>query len=251
MSKPHAFMVKPADTHWTHKIGSRFGDDAPAQLTALGNIDLLALPKVALFCSTRCPGQLILETYDLAQRFREEGIPVISGFHSPMEQECLRILLRAPQSVIWCLARGLFRRVPVKPVDCRSAVTAGHLAIVSPFPDKLRQPTTQTALVRNRLVAELAAVVVVAHAAPGSKSETLCRELLAAGKPLYTFDAPAHAALLQAGARPITPETDWKRLLTRPHEPLPDAAPVPWHHRAAPSRPVRRRHRPQYDQFKG
>ena len=184
-------------------------------MTALGNLDLLALPAVALFCSARCPGQLILEAYDLAQRFREEGVPVISGFHSPMEQECLRILLRAPQSVIWCLARGLFRRIPVKPVDCRTAVAAGRLVIVSPFPDKLRQPTTQTALIRNRLVADLAAVVVVAHAAPGSKSAALCRELLAAGKPLYTFDVPAHAALLQAGARPITPATDWKRLLTQ------------------------------------
>lgn len=184
-------------------------------MTALGKLDLLALPSVALFCSTRCPGQLILETYDLVQRFREEGIPVISGFHSPMEQECLRILLRAPQAVIWCLARGLFRRLPVKPVDCRPAVAAGQLAIVSPFPDKLRQPTTRTALIRNRLVADLAAIVVVAHAAPGSKSEDLCRELLAAGKPLYTFAAPANAALLAAGARPITPEIDWKRLLTQ------------------------------------
>ena len=33
--------------------------------------------------------------------------------------------------------------------------------------------------------------------------------------PLYTFDHPANAALIQAGARPITPETKWQRVLTQ------------------------------------
>jgi len=52
-------------------------------------------------------------------------------------------------------------------------------------------------------VADMAAAVIVAHAAPGSKMESLCHELIAAGKPVYTFDHPANVALLQAGARPI------------------------------------------------
>jgi len=29
-----------------------------------------------------------------ARRMRDEGVTVISGFHSPIEKECLRILLR-------------------------------------------------------------------------------------------------------------------------------------------------------------
>jgi hypothetical protein len=33
--------------------------------------------------------------------------------------------------------------------------------------------------------------------------ESLCRDILAAGKPLYTFDHPANAALLAAGARSV------------------------------------------------
>ena len=69
-------------------------------------------------------------------------------------------------------------------------------------------------MARNRFVADMAAAVVVTHAAPGSKIEALCRDLLAARKPLYTFDHPANTDLLQAGARPITPETEWKRVLT-------------------------------------
>lgn len=157
--------------------------------------------KVALFCSVKCPGKLILDTYDLAKRFRDESVTVISGFHSPMEQECLRILLRSPHPVIWCLARGLYRQIPSEPVDCRPAVAEGRLVMVTPFPDTVRHITAKTATIRNRLVVEMAATVVVAHAAPGSKMEALCRDILATGKPLYTFDHPANAALIEAGAK--------------------------------------------------
>lgn len=168
-----------------------------------GDETALARPKVALFCSIRCPGKLILDTYDLARRFRDEGITVVSGFHSPMEQECLRILLRSPHPVIWCLARGLYRKIPSQPVDCRPAVTEGRLIMVTPFPDTVRHITAKTALTRNRLVTELASAVVIAHASPGSKMEALCHDLLAAGKPLYTFDHPANAAMLEAGAQSV------------------------------------------------
>jgi len=173
------------------------------ELHTTGNADILNCPKTALFCSVKCPGKLILDTYDLAKRFREEGPTVISGFHSPMEQECLRILLRSSNSVIWCLARGMYRRIPAKPVDCRAAVAEGRLLIISPFSDKRQQVEAKTAMIRNRVVADMAAAVIVAHAAPGSKMESLCHELIAAGKPVYTFDHPANVALLQAGARPI------------------------------------------------
>jgi predicted Rossmann fold nucleotide-binding protein DprA/Smf involved in DNA uptake len=183
-------------------------------LATLGDPAILHRPKIALFCSAKCPGKLILDTYDLAKHFRELGVIVISGFHSPMEEECLRILLRSPHPAIWCLARGMLKRIPSKPVDCRAAVAEGRLLIVSPFKDTVRHVTAKTAMIRNRCAADMAVAVVVPHAAPGSKIEALSHELLAADKPLYTFDHPANAALIEAGARPITTETDWKRILT-------------------------------------
>lgn len=170
----------------------------------VGDATILDRPKVALFCSVKCPGKLILDTYDLVKSFREKGVTVISGFHSPMEQECLRILLRSPHAVIWCLARGLYRQIPSEPVDCRPAVTDGRLVMVTPFPDTVRHITAKTATTRNRLVVEMASAAVVAHAAPGSKMEALCRDILAAGKPLYTFDHPSNAALIEAGAKSMT-----------------------------------------------
>ena len=49
----------------------------------------------------------------------------------------------------------------------------------------------------------MATAIVVAHAAPGSKMEALCRDILAAGKPIYTFDHPANAALIELGAKRV------------------------------------------------
>jgi hypothetical protein len=34
-----------------------------------------------------------LKTYDLARDLRDADVPVIGGFHTPMEKECLRLLL--------------------------------------------------------------------------------------------------------------------------------------------------------------
>jgi predicted Rossmann fold nucleotide-binding protein DprA/Smf involved in DNA uptake len=203
LEKGEVMMREPSFRDSRRAVPARERNSAGRLVHLVGNTVILDRPMVALLCSAKCPGKLILDTYDLAKRFRERGVTVISGFHSAMEEECLRILLRSPHPVVWCLARGIFKRVPTKPVDCRAAVTEGRLLIVSPFKDSVRRVTAKMAIVRNRIVADLAAAVVVAHAAPGSKIEALALELLAAGKPLYTFNHPANAAILNRGAKDV------------------------------------------------
>ena len=88
-------------------LSSRLGADAPAALVLLGNEDLLKSRKTALFCSASAPGDAILRAHDTARRMRDEGVTVISGFHSPIEEECLRILLRGKQPIIVCPARSI------------------------------------------------------------------------------------------------------------------------------------------------
>jgi hypothetical protein len=39
--------------------------------------------KLALFCSVKCPGDLILKTYDLVKELRDNDIVVISGYATP------------------------------------------------------------------------------------------------------------------------------------------------------------------------
>ncbi len=175
--------------------------DGPAieRLWAIGNLELLDRPLLALFCSKQCPGAAIVRSYDVARVLRDRGVPVIGGFHSPMEKDCLDILLRGTQPVVICPARGIERmRVPGA---WRPGIAAGLILVLSPFPARQRRPTQALAEQRNRMVGALAARFLVAHAAPGSKTERLCRELLAAGKPGYIIDAQADRHLLAAGAR--------------------------------------------------
>lgn len=153
----------------------RLGAAAPEQLTLVGNLDLLAHRKTALFCSAQTPGDVILRTFDTVRRFRDDGVTVISGFHSPIEKECLRILLRGKQPIIICPARAIeTMRIPS---ECRSAFEAGRLLFLSRFTGQPRRVTRGSALCRNELVAALADEAYIAYAAPGGHTERIVERL--------------------------------------------------------------------------
>jgi predicted Rossmann fold nucleotide-binding protein DprA/Smf involved in DNA uptake len=134
----------------------------------MGTLEILAEHKLGLFCSVRCPGDAILGAYDAARKLRDEGVTVISGFHSPVEKECLRILLRGKQPIIICLARSLGRlRLPT---EWRQALASGRLLLLSRF-EKSRRADKNTARRRNELVAALSDEVLIIHAEPGGSIE--------------------------------------------------------------------------------
>ena len=176
----------------------------PPETAYLGNLRLLDEPLTAIFCSNRCPGDLILKTYDLARAMRDAGVPVIGGFQTPMERECLRLLLRGTQPVVVCPARGIDNMR--FPRDWRPALDDGRLLVLSPFPATVRRPTAEFAAQRNHLAANLAAQVFIAHAAPGSKTEAFARSLAASGKPMLALDSLANANLVEMGAEVVSTE---------------------------------------------
>ena len=166
-----------------------------------GNLSLLDEPLTALFCSNSCPGDLILKTYDLARAMRDAGVPVIGGFQTPMERECLRLLLRGKQPVVVCPARSIDNMQI--PRDWRAPLDDGRLLVLSPFPATARRPTAELAAQRNELVSDLAQRVFIAHAAPGSKTEAFARKLVASGKPMLTVNSPANTNLVEMGAEVV------------------------------------------------
>ncbi len=126
---------------------------------------------------------------------RDQGRTLIGGFHSPMEWECLGILLRGKQPVIWVPARsivGMHLKSELQP-----AFSTGRLLILSPFEQKHKRVTAALAEARNRFVGAIADRMFVAHAAPGSRTMTLCEELHAHGKKIVTVSDPANSALAQ------------------------------------------------------
>lgn len=171
-------------------------------INALGNLAVLRSPLLALFCSVRCPGNLILQTYDLARSLRDAGIATVGGFHTPMEKEVLDLLLRGIQPITVCPARSIHRMQLSR--SLKTAIAADRLLLLSPFDTKLNRQTAELAERRNHFVAAFARAVFVTHATEGGNTDALCREVIATGKLVYTFDADENARLVEMGAMPVT-----------------------------------------------
>lgn len=96
---------------------------------------------------------------------RDKGLTVISGFHSPIERECLQILLRGKQPIIICPARAIDEmRVPK---EMRQAFDSERVLFLSPFREQPERVTKESARRRNEVVAALADAAYIAHTEPG------------------------------------------------------------------------------------
>lgn len=169
----------------------------PQELWVAGPLSLLASQKIGFFCSSQCPGSIVLKTFDAITKMRDEGHVLMGGFHSVMEWECLRILLRGQQPVTWVPARSIVG-MRLRP-ELQPAFKDGQLLILSPFaptPAKARV-TAALAHQRNRFVGALADRIFVPHAAPGSRTLTICRELSDRGKQIVSIDDPLNNELFR------------------------------------------------------
>ena len=163
--------LTPSDTGWPPELSGRLQNKTPQGLWTIGTAEILDAHKVGLFCSVTCPGDAVLGAYDTARNLRDERATVVSGFHSPVEKECLRILLRGKQPVIMCLARA-FGKIRL-PSEWRLALEANRLLLLSPFEKRPRRPDKRSTAYRNELVAALSNEVRIIHATPGGEIERI------------------------------------------------------------------------------
>jgi hypothetical protein len=178
-------ILRDGNTGLPPSLLARLGSEAPAQFWFAGPLQLLNQPKTGFFCSSQCPGSIVLKTFDAITRMRDEGTILIGGFHSVMEWECLGILLRGRQPIIWVPGRSIVG-MQLKP-ELVPAFDAGRLLILSPFSRKQKRVTAALAEQRNRFVAAVADRIFVPHAAPRSRSLELCQELQHRGTPVFTI----------------------------------------------------------------
>ena len=135
------------------------------QIAALGNTALLKKTKIGLFCSRKCPAIKILEAYDKFKKWAADPeATIISGFHSPVEKECFKLLLAGKANIILCPARELDHMRILK--EWQLALDDGRMLIISPFKEK--RADKQTTFERNQLVAQLADELYVPYISPES-----------------------------------------------------------------------------------
>jgi predicted Rossmann fold nucleotide-binding protein DprA/Smf involved in DNA uptake len=166
-----------------------------------GATALLARTPSAFFCSRSCPGDIILKAQDWANARGPESAPVIGGFHTPIERDVLRILLRGGAPVTLVLARAL-RGNRMSPT-INAAFAAGQAQIISPFPPTQNRTTAASAEARNRHILTLCRYILIAHASPGGKTEALARDAVSLGRTVYAFSSPGNVHLFEFGALPL------------------------------------------------
>jgi predicted Rossmann fold nucleotide-binding protein DprA/Smf involved in DNA uptake len=161
--KMDVLTLQSSQLHWASRITERLQKSAPSCLWTIGNRKIFALRKVGLFCSLKCPENKIASAHDAAQELCEREAAIVSGFHSPVEKDCPRILLQGKQSVIICLARAL-GKIRLSG-EWQPALDEGRLLLLSRF-EKARRADKETARRRNELVLALSDEVIIIHAEP-------------------------------------------------------------------------------------
>jgi predicted Rossmann fold nucleotide-binding protein DprA/Smf involved in DNA uptake len=167
--------MKPTPIPLPPRYTQRVAPEVAAQITGIGEAALLAEPLLALIASRQCPGHVLIETLNLVPQWVKARRVIVSGFHSPLEQQVLRSLLRRQGRAVKVLARGFGAHYRPQP-DEQTALTEHRLLILSATPPTVTRITRASSLQRNRLVQQLAAEIHAPHITPGSP----LAELLAA-----------------------------------------------------------------------
>lgn len=156
----------------------------------VGAVGLLQGPLTAFFASRQCPGTAIRAATAWAlQQARARG-PVIGGFHSPLEQSALRLLLEAGSPAVVVLARPV-QRASLKS-KWREAIGAGTMVVISRMASTQRL-TEQAADDRNELVARLAGRIVIGYANPGGRLDEQCMRWSANGLDVWRLEDASEA----------------------------------------------------------
>ncbi|UZR29687.1 DNA-processing protein DprA [Methylococcus mesophilus] len=167
--------MKPTLVTLPHLCAQRVGIEAAAQIVGAGETALLAEPLLGLIASRECPGHVLLETLDCVPEWVKAGRVIVSGYHSPLEQQVLRSVLRRKGRVVKVLARGMKEYRP-QPEE-REPLTTGRMLVITACPTEVRRTTRETALARNRLVLALASEIIVPYVADDSPMARLLEEI--------------------------------------------------------------------------
>jgi len=118
--------------------------------TYLGNTELLKMRKIGFLASRKISTLSILPTLDWALKIsKQKDIAIVSGFHSKMERDVLKILLQGECGIIVVLARGMYRKLPKQ---YEVAMSQNRLLIISYEKESVTRVSEVTAHKRNDYV---------------------------------------------------------------------------------------------------
>lgn len=112
------------------------------------------MQKVGFLASRKISTLSVLPTLDWAMKIsKQRDIAIVSGFHSLMERNVLKILLQGQCGIIIVLARGMYSKLPKQ---YEEAMKQNRLLIISYEKETITRVSEESAHKRNHHVEQLA-----------------------------------------------------------------------------------------------
>ena len=192
-------MMAPAER------GSFFRGKSP-RLWAFGCTQILQGRLLGIISARAVDAELASQSARIVRQTASlSEVSFVSGWHSRLEQEALRVVLERNAALVFCVSKALDRFKPGGALE--SHLAAGKALLLTHCSPRAKRITREASLRRNELVLALARAVLVLSAPPASSSLQLARSALHAGKVVLTPEHPTNKGLLECGAVTATVES--------------------------------------------
>jgi predicted Rossmann fold nucleotide-binding protein DprA/Smf involved in DNA uptake len=197
-------VVTPGDSKYPQKLIERLGDKCPDKIYYSGPLEFLAHFTMAVICSDKSGGIVLMETNQVLFTVREYQMNYIGGWHSVIETEVFRLsLFRKNTTTTLFSAKGLNKETfesfledrfypplhefPERDEYFRRAKNGELLILSISNPDETRQ-LRKNIIERNWLSCALADIVFIPYGPKGSKTYTIAKRIAKANIPAFTID---------------------------------------------------------------
>jgi predicted Rossmann fold nucleotide-binding protein DprA/Smf involved in DNA uptake len=188
-----------------------FFNGKPPRLWCRGDLTILNHTLLGIISARQVDSDLASECSQLLKQLVFlKDVSFVGGWHSPLEEEALRVLIAQEASIVFCVSKSLDRFVPS--IELGSRVSQGQALLLTHCSPKAKRITRDASIRCNQLVVELAKALLVLSAPEGSASLNLARSALRQGKSVHTLEHRLNKELLTAGAVPATSDTIRKAL---------------------------------------
>lgn len=182
-----------------------FFDNRPPKLWYKGEPSILKGKVLGILSARKMEPDLALKTSELLRQLGSLDATFVSGWHSPLEEEVLSILLTRSPRIIFCVAKSLNKFIPSAGVE--NLVSQGRGLLLTHCSPKAKRISRDASLRRNQLVIALSKGLLVLSAPQGSASFKLAKLALNSGKTVFAVQHPMNRSLLALGALPASGET--------------------------------------------
>ena len=183
-----------------------FFNGKPPRLWCRGDLTILNHTLLGIISARQIDSDLALKSSELLKRLQPlKDVSFVGGWHSPLEEQALRVLIAQEASIVFCVSKSVDRFVPS--IELGRRVSEGQALLLTHCSPKAKRITRDASMRRNDLVVQLAKALLVLSAPEGSASLKLARSALDRGKPVHTIEHRLNEDLLRAGGVPATLDT--------------------------------------------